>query len=151
MKPFSKILVPVDFASHSVAAVRRAVELAGHSGAEVVLTFVYEPVDYPIPAGLVAYPPAQLERMTEELGKRLEAARADAEAAGSRPVASRLLYGDPAASIIDLAAQEGFDLIVMGTHGRTGVGRWVMGSVAEKVVRGAPCAVLTVKAGDSEP
>lgn len=145
MKPFSKILVPVDFAPHSVAAVRRGVEIAARSNAEVVLAYAYEPVDYPLPEGLVSYPPEQLERMTEALRKRLEAARQDAEAAAGRPVGSRLLYGSAAGSIIDLAAQEDFDLIVMGTHGRTGVGRWVMGSVAEKVVRNARCAVLIVK------
>lgn len=145
MKPFSKILVPVDFGPHSVEAVRRGVELAGLLNAQVVLAYAYEPVDYPLPEGLVSYPPEQLERMTEELRKRLEAARQDAESAGGRAVTSRLLYGAAAPSIIDLAAQEGFDLIVMGTHGRKGVGRWVMGSVAEKVVRNARCAVLIVK------
>ena len=146
MKPFSKILVPIDFALHSVAAVARAVELGRPTNAEVVLVYVYEPVDYPVPAGLVEFPPVQLERMTEELRKRLEAARQGAEAAASRPISSRLLYGHAAETIIEVAEQEGFDLIVMGTHGRTGVGRWVMGSVAEKVVRNAKCAVLTVKA-----
>jgi nucleotide-binding universal stress UspA family protein len=145
MKPFSKILVPIDFAPHSAEAVRRAVELAGHSNAEIVLAYAYAPVDYPLPEGYMAYPPEQLGRMTEELRRRLEAARKDAEAAGACLVTCRLLQGDAAATIIDLAEEEDFDLIVMGTHGRTGVGRWVMGSVAEKVVRHARCAVLTVK------
>lgn len=145
MEPFSKILVPIDFAPHSAAAVRRAVQLASQSNAELVLAYAYEPVDYPLPEGYAVYPPQQLEKMTEEFRRRLEAARKDAEAAGARSVTARLLHGNAASSILELAHDEGFDLIVMGTHGRTGVGRWVMGSVAEKVVRGARCPVLTVK------
>jgi nucleotide-binding universal stress UspA family protein len=84
--------------------------------------------------------------MGEPLLQRLEAARRDTEALGARRVTSRLEYGDPATGIVGIAADEGVDLIVMGTHGRTGVSRWLIGSVAEKVVRSAPCAVLTVKA-----
>jgi nucleotide-binding universal stress UspA family protein len=55
------------------------------------------------------------------------------------------LEGDPAEEIINYAAEASIDLIVMGTHGRTGLERLLMGSVAEKVLRGAPCSVLVVK------
>ena len=61
------------------------------------------------------------------------------------PVERRLLAGDPADAIIRLAESEHIDLIVMGTHGRRGLSRLLMGSVAESVVRVAPCPVLTVK------
>lgn len=145
MSRFSKILVPIDFTPHSAEAVRCAVDLAGRYDSEVVIAYVYEPADYPLPEGYIVYTPEQFARMTEEIQKRIEAARRDAEAAGARRVATRLLQGSPAQAILELAGEEHFDLIVMGTHGRTGVGRWVMGSVAEKVVRGAPTAVLTVK------
>jgi nucleotide-binding universal stress UspA family protein len=57
----------------------------------------------------------------------------------------RLLYGDPASEIVRLAGEEQVDLIVMGTHGRTGLMRLLMGSVAEAVVRRAPCPVLTIR------
>lgn len=150
MKPFTKILVPIDFTTHAAEAVRRAVELARHYGAGVTLCYVYEPADYPLPSGYIVYTPEQLERVTQEIQKRLEAARKDAEAVsgGAVPISTRLLQGSAALSIIDLASDEKFDLIVMGTHGRTGVGRLLMGSVAEKVVRAAPCSVLTVKAAE---
>jgi nucleotide-binding universal stress UspA family protein len=61
------------------------------------------------------------------------------------PVERRLLAGDPADAIIRLAESENIDLIVMGTHGRRGLSRLLMGSGAEAVVRAAPCPVLTVK------
>lgn len=146
MTPFSKILVPIDFTPQSAEAVRRAVELASHSRAEVVLVHFCDPIDYRLPADSIAYTSEQLDRMCQPLRQRLDAARRDAERLGAPRVSSRLLHGEPAAGIVGVAADEGFDLVVMGTHGRTGVSRWVMGSVAEKVVRGAPCAVLTVKA-----
>ena len=56
-----------------------------------------------------------------------------------------MLIGDEAEEIVHLAQEEGYDLIVIGTHGRTGLGRLLMGSVAEKVLRRAPCPVLTIK------
>ncbi len=146
MTPFSTLLVPIDFAAHSAEAVSRAVDLAKRYDAALLLVYVYEPADYPVPEGYVVYTSEQLQRITAEIQRRLNAAQRDAEAAGARRVSSRLLQGSAAQAIIDLARDERVDLIVMGTHGRTGVDRWVMGSVAEKVVRGAHCAVLTVKA-----
>jgi nucleotide-binding universal stress UspA family protein len=145
MTPFSKILVPIDFTPHTAEAVRCAIDLAGRYDAELLLLYVYEPAEYPVPEGYVIYTPEQLERMTTEIQKRLEATRQEVAAAGARRVSAQLLQGSPAQAIIEHARDERFDLIVMGTHGRSGVGRWVLGSVAEKVVRGAPCPVLTVK------
>lgn len=146
MNSFHKILIPIDFAPHSAEAVQRAIELASHSTAELVLVHFHDPNQYPIPTDSIAYTPAQLERMAEPLRRRLDAVARGAESMGARSVTSRLSYGDPAVGIVAIAAEEGFDLVVMGTHGRTGLSRWVLGSVTEKVVRGAPCAVLTVKA-----
>jgi nucleotide-binding universal stress UspA family protein len=91
---------------------------------------VFDPADYPLPDGYVVHTPEQLDRMTTEIQKRLEAARKDAESAGARRVSSRLIQGSAAQVILDLAREERFDLVVMGTHGRSGVGRWVLGFVA---------------------
>jgi nucleotide-binding universal stress UspA family protein len=66
------------------------------------------------------------------------------------PVERRLEEGDPATEICRVAKEAGCELIAMGTHGRTGFGRFLMGSVAEQVVRRAPCPVLTVKAPFAE-
>jgi nucleotide-binding universal stress UspA family protein len=146
MKPFSKILVPIDFTPHSAEAVQRALQIARDSNAAVVLVHFYEPTEHPLLSGSVAYIREQLERMSEPLQRRLEAARRDAQAQSGCDVSCRLLYGGASAGIVGVASEENFDLIVMGTHGRTGVSRWMLGSVAEKVVRGAACGVLTVKA-----
>ena len=105
MSRFSKILVPIDFTPHSAEAVRCAVDLAGRYDAEVVLAYVYEPADYPLPEGYVVYTSEQFARMTEEIQKRIEAARRDAEAAGARRVATRLLQGSPAQAILELAGE----------------------------------------------
>lgn len=144
MKPFAKILVPIDFTSCSAAAVDRAVALAAELDAEIVLAHVWASESYTT-AGYLDFTPRQLARLSQEALKRLDAARLDAEALGVRHVTTRLLYGKPAASIIELAEQEQFDLIVVGTHGRTGLDRWISGSVAEEVARAAPCSVLTAK------
>lgn len=143
MKPFSRILVPVDFQPHSAEAVHQAMKLAAPHSTQLVLLHVDTPADDPKPGDIV-YRPRQLTRRTDDALARLEAVRRDIDPSG-RCVSTRMLRGAPARSIIDVAAQEACDLIVMGTHGRTGIERIVLGSVAEQVVRGAPCAVLTVK------
>lgn len=146
MKPFERILVPVDFAPHSAQALRVGCDVAAHYSASVTLAHVHEPVDYALPEGYVLYTPDQLSRITAELENRLRASREEAEALGVGRVDARLLRGSAAVEIVELARSAGFDLIVMGTHGRTGLKHVLMGSVAERVLRTAPCPVLTVKA-----
>jgi nucleotide-binding universal stress UspA family protein len=145
MKASSKILVPVDFTSRSAAAVRRAVELARPTGAEIILLQFHDAVEYPLPFDSIVSTRAHLQQLSEPLLERLEAARSAVERLGVHRVTSRYEYGDPAAGIIRIAAEEGCALIVMGTHGSTGLSRWLTGSVTEKVMRGAPCPVLTAK------
>jgi nucleotide-binding universal stress UspA family protein len=146
MNTISRILVPLDFLPHSAEAVRRAMDLAAQSAAEVVLLHVHPPAEYPMLPGEVVYDEQQLERVTTNVRARLEAVRRDLDPLGRRHVSTRVLQGSPAAAIIETASNEPFDLIVMGTHGRTGLDRFMLGSVAEQVMRRAPCAVLTVKA-----
>jgi nucleotide-binding universal stress UspA family protein len=148
MKHFQKILVPVDFAPHSQEAVQQAVDIAQHYGASITLVYVYEPADYALPEGYVLYTPEQIGLMTTEFEARLRAARRDVEALGISRVETRLLNGAAASEIVAFAEDEGIDLIVMGTHGRTGLKHMLMGSVAERVLRTAPCPVLTTKAPD---
>lgn len=146
MKSFEKILVPVDFAAHSAEAVRTACDVALHYSASITLAHVHEPVDYALPEGYVLYTPEQLIRLNAEFESRLRGAQLDVEALGVSQVDSKLLSGSAAVEIVELARGGNFDLIVMGTHGRTGIRHVLMGSVAERVLRTAPCAVLTVKA-----
>jgi nucleotide-binding universal stress UspA family protein len=150
MKPFKKILVPVDFSRHSAEAIRFAGDLSRRYDAVVQLVHVYQPVNYTLPEGIVFFTPAQLTSLLDALEKLLAASRNDAEVAGAPHVETKLLQGLPSSEIVSHAREGGFDLIVMGTHGRTGVRHAIMGSVAERVVRRAPCPVLTVHLPDQQ-
>ena len=145
MTPISRILVPIDFLPHSAEAVRHALDISNPFGAEVVLLHVYQPAEYPMAPNEVVYDAEQLERVTATVRARLEAVRRHIDPSGRRRVTARVVQGSPAQAIVEASNREAFDLIVMGTHGRTGVGRLVSGSIAEEVMRRAPCAVLTVK------
>jgi nucleotide-binding universal stress UspA family protein len=149
MKPFKKILVPVDFSPHALEAIHAAADLSSRYDASVTIVHVYEPVAYTLPEGYVLYTPKQLEELLREFDKLLASAKRDAEAAGARRVESKQLQGVAAFEIVEFAKANDFDLIVMGTHGRTGVRHVLLGSVAERVLRKAPCPVLTVKASES--
>jgi nucleotide-binding universal stress UspA family protein len=148
MKPFSKILVPVDFSPHSSRALQLASDLSRRYDAGVELAHVYHPMAYALPDGFVLFSSAQLSAMLVEFGSLLEQAKQEALAAGAVRVSTKLLQGVPFAEIIDFAQESGCDLIVMGTHGRTGLKHALLGSVTERVVRKAPCPVLTVRLSD---
>lgn len=145
MKPFKKILVPVDFSAHSEEAMHVAADLAGHYGGSVTLVYVHEPMQYALPEGYILYTPDQIAQMTSAFQERLNRAEQAVKALGVAQVDTRLLQGIVPFELGELARDEHMDLIVMGTHGRTGVKRALMGSVAERVLRTAPCPVLVVK------
>jgi universal stress protein A len=146
VKTFQKILVPVDFSEHSALAVQTAADLSQRYRAALKLVYVVEPIAYALPDGYLLFNELQLNSIFGEFEKRLAADERSAEQAGALLVETQLLKGAAASEICVLAAREGFDLIVMGTHGRKGLGHVVLGSVAERVVRSAPCPVLTVRA-----
>jgi len=134
-----KILFPSDFSTTSDAAIRFATSLARDAGASLLIVHVEEP-----PA---AYGGGEMyygipNPDNSELIKMLEGVVPTDETV---PYEHRLVTGDPATEIVRLAEDEKIDLIVLSTHGRTGLKRLLMGSVAEAVVRRAPCPVLTFK------
>jgi nucleotide-binding universal stress UspA family protein len=138
MFPIHTILHPTDFSDYSTAALRMAEALARDYGARLVVLHVMPPP--PVVAGeMGAYIP-ELEDPTA-LWDRLNALQPE----GSICVERFLVKGEPATEIVNMARGEKADLLVMGTHGRSGLGRLLMGSVAEWVMRKAPCPVLTVK------
>lgn len=151
MNTISRILVPIDFLPHSAEAVRRALDIARHYAAEIVLLHVYQPAEYPMSPGDVSYDERQLELVTAKVRARLDAVRREVDPIGRRGVSARVLPGTPERVIVEAAVREPFDLIVMGTRGRTGVDRFISGSIAEQVMRRAPCAVLTVKTAREAP
>lgn len=145
---FHKILCPIDFSAGSQHATRVAVRLAEEASAELVLAHVwYVPATvYPSELPLS---PQLVQRMSDDAQRGLDAAVAEAAALGARRVSGKLLTGVPWHRIVDELADP-FDLVVIGTHGRTGLARILLGSVAEKVVRHAPCSVLVARP-DGEP
>jgi nucleotide-binding universal stress UspA family protein len=148
MSSFTKILVPLDFSEHSERAVALAAELSGRYSAPLTLLYVYELVPYALPEGPALYALPQ-PPLLPDFHAQLERLRARALAAGATDVRGVVREGFAAAQISELARDEHFDLIVMGTHGRKGLSHLFMGSVAEKVVRTAPCPVLTVRLAEA--
>ena len=145
MNGWRKIICAIDFSESSRLALEQAAELAGRSGAELTLAHVHVSPSHAAADVLVAAPEAAAVA-AHELELLLAAWRADAERLSGRPVRVALLSGDPAEQLVKLARESQCDLTVVGTHGRRGLRRLVLGSVAEQVVRTAPCPVLAVRA-----
>lgn len=140
MLPIHKILHPTDYSDSSAPAFHLACALARDFGAELIVCHVAPPAIFVGGEGMVVEIP---EQEIEEMTNRLK--RVSPTDAGIR-VSHHLLRGDCAGEIVRLADELKVDLIVMGTHGRSGIGRLLMGSVAEAVMRHAPCPVVTAKA-----
>jgi nucleotide-binding universal stress UspA family protein len=138
MLALKTILHPTDFSERSEVAFRLACALARDHGARVVALHVVLPAVL-YGEGMVVLPPESYQREAEEKLRRLQAHDPKV------PVECRVAEGDPTREILRVAQEVKCDLIVLGTHGWTGLGRILMGSVAEGVVRKAPCPVLTVK------
>jgi nucleotide-binding universal stress UspA family protein len=142
MLPIGTILVPTDFSKEAKTAFEVACTLASERRARLVVLHVERP---PVTAlGGTAYvPPLPSEYDREALLEELRKLR---PAEANIAIEHRLAFGEPAPVIDEVAAEVHADLIIMGTHGRSGVRRLLMGSVAEQVVRKAPCPVLTIRA-----
>ena len=144
---FSRILVPTDFSPPSDAALEYARILAARFGSSLQLLHVvddpsaesefvadgFAPSTEDIRAGLLDHARKRLDHLMNLVDRSRYHSHADA------------IVGLPAQAIVDYAGAMGASLIVMGTHGRTGLAHLLMGSVAEQVVRTAPCPVLTVR------
>jgi nucleotide-binding universal stress UspA family protein len=151
MFPFRRILATTDFSDTSLGAFPLAVQMASQFGAELLLLHVV-PLDVPTPwdvppyadFGLAARPLPDFEaQVRNEVERRL--AELGAKHAPGVSVRGLVGRGDAASEIDRLAAAEHVDLIVLATHGWTGWRHLVFGSVAEKVLREAPCPVLSVR------
>jgi nucleotide-binding universal stress UspA family protein len=151
-KPFV-VVVGIDYSLHSQHALRAAIEQARkHTAAAVHVTHVAPPAPDG-EAAFLATDPLSLRELKDELfvyvGSFLRKL-SGAVPAGVR-VISHVLVDTPVRGLTSLASELEADLIVVGTHGRTGLPRWLLGSVAESVVKHAPCAVLVVPAAPQEP
>lgn len=152
--PWRTILVPTDFSDCSDAALILASRLAAIQDAKIVLLHASELAGGIEPSMLV-HPDGQAEPVTAERFLRASAEerlRAQAERCGGEvPIALRVELGPPDETILRVAHGAGADVIIMGTHGRTGLAHLIVGSVAERVVRTSPVAVLTVRRPDATP
>jgi nucleotide-binding universal stress UspA family protein len=141
---FTKIVCPVDFSACSREAVRVAAELARDGAASLILAHVWEPPKWA--SGEVMLAPEVVQGTIDAEEAELENWKIHAKQLGAREVGTRFLTGVAWDAIVELAkADPTIDLVVMGTHGRTGLRHVLLGSVAEKVVRHAPCPVLIVR------
>ena len=144
-----KILSPIDFSELSMEAMRGAMELAKDVGAEVHLVHIIAPhhVFIPLPLATNAEQSRELAReaaMLEQAEAELNRLKKD-EFGDSKKVATHTEVGNPATKLVDYAKRNEIDLIMLATHGRTGAEHLVIGSVAEKLVRYAPCSVLVYR------
>ena len=149
MLAVKQILCPTDFSPPSYEALRVAGEVAQHFGAELWVMHVVPPLPPPTPATETTFVPTfdlplYQQELAESSEKALQAAIKERLPQGL-VVHTVLTFGDPAQEIIRTAEERRIDLIVIATHGHTGWGRFIFGSVAEKVVRLALCPVLTLK------
>jgi nucleotide-binding universal stress UspA family protein len=146
MARIRRILHPSDFSSASRAAFRRALELARSSRAQLIIVHVIEPTMPMVGEGYISPQTyAGLEASARAYARRgLDRLMKQARKAGVR-VTSRVLEGSPHERIVRAARGLRSDLIVMGTHGRAGLARLILGSVAGRVVAMAHCPVMTVR------
>lgn len=140
-----KVLVPIDFSDYSKSALKYAVNFAKSFNADMILVYVVEPIIYPpdFSMGQIAMPSINTEwddRAKDELQKL-----AKSDVVGIKNVKTIIKTGKPFYEIIETAKEEDVDLIIIATHGHSGVEHILFGSTAEKVVRKAPCPVLTLR------
>jgi nucleotide-binding universal stress UspA family protein len=147
-----RILVATDGSSFSEAAVKTATALARPQETEVLILEVVEPLMYFVPPQMApGYAPEQVERQREllDLAKKTTSLVAEKLRKIGFKADNRVVESDIRNGILDTAAEWKPDLIVMGSHGRKGVKRFLLGSVAETIARHAPCSVLIVRGQDT--
>jgi universal stress protein A len=137
-----RILVPVDFSEHSEKALKYAARFAEQFGSNVTLLHVIQPMVYPADFG---YPPTVVDTLDDVVRAQVEERLATLAHVSSPAAQSLVRVGQPYFEIAAAARELEVDLIIIATHGRTGLKHVLLGSTAERVVRHAPCPVLTVR------
>lgn len=144
---FTRILVPVDYSDHSLKALGFAAEIASQSGATLDIVHVWDRPTYVSDGVLVGHGKDQRplgDLIRENAEKEMQEFLGKLALPAGLSVRQRLISGDPAGALLKEMEDEKYDLVVVGRHGRTGLAHFLLGSVAEKLVRHAPVAVLTV-------
>jgi nucleotide-binding universal stress UspA family protein len=146
---WKRICCPVDFSEPSHAAMLFAARLARHFDADLTLFHAYQLPGYTLPEGSVVASPKMLQELADVAEKHLTEWKVLAEQAGAPRVTAVKSIGEPATEVVEFARETGQELLVVGTHGRTGLRHALVGSVAERVVRRALIPVLTIHPGGS--
>jgi nucleotide-binding universal stress UspA family protein len=141
---WKRICCPIDFSDASRAAMEVAADLARRNAGELTLLHAYPVPGYTFPDGSVVASPKMMQDLSDQATRHLDEWRAEAEKLGAPRVSTVTAVGEPASEIVAHASEQNVELLVLGTHGRTGLEHALMGSVAERVVRRARCPVLTV-------
>jgi nucleotide-binding universal stress UspA family protein len=146
MSHIKRLLVPTDFSPAADIALGYAIDVASRYEGSLHLVHVIEDtyLAHAYPDGFFAELPGIQQKLHNDAERRLKELSLRCTTAGT-PVTVEILNGRPARVIVETAQAMGTDLIVMGTHGRSGIAHFLMGSVAEHVVRTAPCPVFTVR------
>jgi universal stress protein A len=144
-----KILVPLDFSAHSRKALNYAVKLAGQFGSEVTIINIVAPVIYAegmvLPAAMENLDRVSEEHAQAELDKIAEEVRSH-----NVKCDTHVLLGHPSDEIVNYAKKHETDLLLITTHGRTGLQHFLLGSTAERILRHAPCPVMVVRDQEHE-
>lgn len=145
MHDIKKILFPIDFSSNSYSVANYVISLARKFDAHIYLLHIIECL---LPLQGFYIPHISVETLEEDLRKAAEKKMDEfvqEKMQGYPKITSKVITGIPHVEILKMAKKEGIDMIIMGTHGWTGLEHVIFGSVAGKVVRKAPCPVLTVR------
>lgn len=143
MESIKKIICPVDFSKGSEAALDRAVELARGLNADIELLHIYQLPVLALPDAPITANPEFVATLTNRAQEALDEYSTKLRHQGIN-VSTRVIEGNPAAAIAERAQQTPGSMVVLGTHGRSGFKRFLLGSVAERVVRIATVPVMTV-------
>jgi nucleotide-binding universal stress UspA family protein len=141
---WNRICCPVDFSEPARAAMETAVSLARRFDATLTLFHAYQLPGYTLPEGSVVASPKMLQELANQADHHLEEWRRLAEGMGAPRVETAKSIGEPSVEIVEFAKETGQDVLVIGTHGRTGLRHALVGSIAERVVRRAGCPVVSV-------
>ncbi len=143
---YDRILLPTDGGETTDRALAHAMDLADRYGADLHVLYVVDATVFPNDVESGA-----LVSEFEETGKRIvDRVASEAREAGIDPAATAVVRGTPHRTILEYVGDHGIDLVVMGTHGRTGLDRYLLGSVTEKVVRLSDVPILTVRGVNGE-
>ncbi len=148
MLSINRILCAVDFSDPSARALQYALALAERLGAQVDVIHVYQFPNYAVEDGAVELPPYVQQDLAIRLRERLEQFVKEKAGEGSK-TSTHLVEGIPYLEIVAAAKEHQADLVVVGTHGRTGLSHMFLGSVAERVVRSSEVPVLTMRSAGS--